>query len=214
MHLICAGMEGMNGTVNGMMEGLVLGLTVVLEGTICIYGCCFHWGCMVGCGFHSIGGSSFTPSTCPHIPDSSSTSCPRLPILIFVTHHCPTKHWQLLTNGLHCLLCVSCPRRQWQTRGSEEESKKKKGAGSPRSSKAPGTGGWKSILIRLLIGSDSTRAVECGNPLCATHIKSEWRRKRKGEKRRGWEAWDTRYSTLSSWHFDNETRTQSESMQV
>ena len=41
--------------------------------------------------------------------------------------------------------------------------------GSPCSSVAPGTGGWKSIQIRPLIGPDSTRAVECGNPLSATH---------------------------------------------
>lgn len=81
--------------------------------------------------------------------------------------------------------CVSCPRRQWQTRGSEEECKRRKGAESPRSSEAPGTGGWKSILILLLIGPDSTRAADCGNPLCATHNKFEWWRKAKGVKKEG-----------------------------
>lgn len=100
------------------------------------------------------------------------------------THHCPTKRWQLVTNGLHCTLRVSCPRRQWQTQGSEEVQRRK-GAGSPRSSRAPGTGGWKSIQIRPLIGHDSTKAVECGNPLSTTHSRFGWWREREQRRAKG-----------------------------
>lgn len=122
---------------------------------------------LVGCGSHPIGGSSSTPSNCPYFPSSySPSSPPTLPHL--ATLHCPAKRWQLVTNGLHCTLCVSCPGSRWRTRG-REGGQRRKGAGSPCSSKAPGTGGWKSIQIRPLIGPDSTRAVECGNPLSATH---------------------------------------------
>lgn len=139
-------------------------------------------GCTVGCDSHSIGGSSFTPSTYPHILSSYSASFPPSHL---ATHHCPTKRWQLVTNGLHCTLRVSCPRRQWQTQGSEEVQRRRKGAGSPRSSRAPGTGGWKSIQIRPLIGHDSTRAVECGNPLSTTHSRFGWWREREQRRAKG-----------------------------
>lgn len=99
-----------------------------------------------------------------HNPESFFFLLPALPSHPhLVTHHCLTKRWQLLTNGLYCLLCISYPRRQWQALGSEEERKRRKGPRITHSHKAPGTGGWKSIQIRLFIGPDSIRAVKCGN---------------------------------------------------
>lgn len=144
---------------------------------------------MVGCVFHSIGGSSFTPSLHPAPQNLFFPWSPFRSHL--VTHHCLTKRWQLLTNGLCCLLCISYPRRQWQALGSVEESKKSKGVMITHSLKAPGTGGWKSIQIWLLIDLDSTRAVKCVNPTSP---------EKNYEEKMGC------YSTMPHWNYERKTK--------
>lgn len=89
--------------------------------------------------------------------------CPILPHFIALLN---ADNWWQMDCAAHCAsvaLGVSCAPR------AGKEGIGGKGEGSPCSSKAPGTGGWKSIQIRPLIGPDSARAVECGNPLSATH---------------------------------------------
>ena len=93
-------------------------------------------------------------------------SLPPGPILPHFIAPLNADNWWQMDCAAHCASVA--PGDGGGSRGREGEQRRK-GAGSPCSSKAPGTGGWKSIQIRPLIGPDSARAVECGNPLSATH---------------------------------------------
>lgn len=114
-----------------------------------------------------LGGALSLPLTAPNFwassPPPALPPCPILPHFIALLN---ADNWWQMDCAAHCesvALGVSCGPR------AGKEGIGGKGEGSPCSSKAPGTGGWKSIQIRPLIGPDSARAVECGNPLSATH---------------------------------------------
>lgn len=157
------------------------------------------------CGSQLIGGSCSTP---PPAPTSQTPLPPFLPQP--ATLHCPAKCWQLVTNGLHCTLWVSCP---WRRTVVEESRAEEEGSGESLHQQ----GAWHRWLkINTDPASDLAwqhkssgvwESAEC-------HTQLNWMMEglRAREEQRGEGGARTRYSTLSQWHSDRLTRTHSEYM--
>lgn len=171
----------------------------------------YCWWCMVGCGFHSNGGSSFTPSTCPHIPDSSSTSCPPSPssslshiIAPLNTDNC----WQMDCTAC----CVSvAPGDSGRLGAVKGRAKRRREQGvlaaARRLAQVVENQYWSGSWLGLTAQEQWSVGILCVPPTASLNEAEKAKGRKAGEH-------GTQVIPHLSWHFDNETRTQWESMQV